>query len=182
MAQKKTQKTSIAGLGPGSVVGRKGKSWGEKEKKKTKQKSGKQSDPSGELGRRKGPSPPHTRLQLGSVRSPVLLASPPPLQSLYALSKYNATCRSDIPHKQFKAIHKLCGCRVYAHPQYLQQGFASDDGDSNEKVKTITLHVHESHKVLHFSRHCTITTWKCIINFSFPRGRKQARMKFSFSS
>ena len=101
-----TQKPSIAGLGPRSVVGRKGKSWGETEKKqnKTKQKRGKQSEPSGGLRRGKGPnSPPQTPARLASLAC---------LLSLFlhcrTCSHFHSTTQhvavTLIPHKWFKAI------------------------------------------------------------------------------
>ena len=162
-----TQKPSIAGLGPRSVVGRKGKSWGETEKKqtKTKQQKGKQSEPSGRLRRGKGPNPP--------PQTPARLAS---LACFLSLSPHCRTCSyfhsttqhvavTLIPHKWF--TQTLCGCRLFTHLELVS--------------KTTTLHVNNAFFLcIHFpSLHdCNVK----IPNSSFYRRHKQARTRFSIIS
>ena len=69
------------------------------------------------------------------------------------------------------------------------RSFSSDDGDSNENVKKViglhskqktTLHVHHSFCAF-LCRHCTTTTWKCVIFRFMEVVNKQRRIFLSVS-
>ena len=69
------------------------------------------------------------------------------------------------------------------------RSFSSDDGDSNENVKKViglhskqktTLHVHHSFCAF-LCRHCTTTTWKCVIFRFMEVVNKRRRIFLSLS-
>ena len=101
---------------------------------------------------------------------------------LFALAAYDLTCSllsqrldraTSISKVECHIVDRFCAilwCSVKTLSARRGQ-FSNDDGDSNENVKKViglhskqktTLHVHHSFCTF-LCRHCTTTTWKCVI-------------------